>query len=574
MLEELSEINNFLRAIHLFRKTPPDQVKELASEMDEIILKEGERLYDVGADSDAFYFVFRGRLREMKVYGSKEAVTRTLVTGDYFGEEDLLAKRPRTTGVVAEADTRLLRWKAPFFYQRLRRYAGFRADLQLVIDSRKLAGRLKLKWLNPGEVVYYITRRHPFLLVQGVFLPVMLLLGGFILFPILSLVMPGTVSALLCPGGTLLAGLLWLAWGWLDWGNDYYILTNQRVVWVEKVIALYDSRVEATLNTLLSVTLETSYAGRSFGFGDVIVRTYTMPIVLRNIANPERVSRVIEEHWARSKTYDLAAETQAMESAIRRKLGLEKPSAQTAAPAPKERATPFSVYHPGEIQKFISNFFRLRYVEGTTITYRTHWYILLRRTWQPVFVALLGVVALFLRFFGMFTFPSIVSTIAVFLIFIAAVAVWYGYNYVDWANDLFQVTPEQVVDINRKPFGQEERKAAPLENVLQITYERVGLTGLLLNFGTVRITVGGTQFVFRDVYDPASVQQDIFYRMGERVTEKRQKEAEAERERVSEWIATYHRSLGDITRLEEEQKREQEAAEKKAEEEREEGEGS
>jgi hypothetical protein len=41
------------------------------------------------------------------------------------------------------------------------------------------------------------------------------------------------------------------------------------------------------------------------------------------------------------------------------------------------------------------------------------------------------------------------------------------------------------------------------------------------------------------------VQEDIFYRMGERLETVRQFEIDAERERFSEWIATYHRKAAE-----------------------------
>jgi hypothetical protein len=79
---------------------------------------------------------------------------------------------------------------------------------------------------------------------------------------------------------------------------------------------------------------------------------------------------------------------------------------------------------------------------------------------------------------------------------------------------------------------------------LSIEYERLGFLGVLLNFGTVKISVGGTKFDFVYVYNPSRVQQDIFRRMEERKVKKKQVESESERERLSDWILAYHRSLG------------------------------
>ena len=67
---------------------------------------------------------------------------------------------------------------------------------------------------------------------------------------------------------------------------------------------------------------------------------------------------------------------------------------------------------------------------------------------------------------------------------------WWLYNYLDWHNDIYLITNEQVVDVNRKPLGKEERRAALIRNILSVEYKRMGVIGLLLNFGTVFIRVG------------------------------------------------------------------------------------
>ncbi len=117
---------------------------------------------------------------------------------------------------------------------------------------------------------------------------------------------------------------------------------------------------------------------------------------------------------------------------------------------------------------------------------------------------------------------------------------WWIYQYVDWRNDIFQVTSDQILDIDRQPFGTEERRAAPLENILSTQAHRYGLAGYLLNFGTVEITVGGAHLDFQDVLDPVGVQADIDRRREARIKQRREAEAAAERERMSDWLVAYH----------------------------------
>ena len=61
------------------------------------------------------------------------------------------------------------------------------------------------------------------------------------------------------------------------------------------------------------------------------------------------------------------------------------------------------------------------------------------------------------------------------------IILWWVYQYLDWRNDIFQVTPDQILDIDKKPFGSEERRAAPLENILamyETAYQYRCKTGL------------------------------------------------------------------------------------------------
>jgi uncharacterized membrane protein YdbT with pleckstrin-like domain len=121
-------------------------------------------------------------------------------------------------------------------------------------------------------------------------------------------------------------------------------------------------------------------------------------------------------------------------------------------------------------------------------------------------------------------------------------AIWFIYKVLDWSNDKFEVTNEQIIDIDRKPFGTESRNAAQLESILGTNYVRRGLIGNIFNFGTVYITVGGSKLAFEDVMDPATVQSDIDRRRMARKQQKDEAVVNAERERMAEWLATYHRS--------------------------------
>ena len=189
----------------------------------------------------------------------------------------------------------------------------------------------------------------------------------------------------------------------------------------------------------------------------------------------------------------------------------------------------------------------MRTEDGSTITYHKHVFVFFRNAspymagffialssfliWPLVMGYIMPLWLVMLVLFGMFV-----------LFFVVA------YEYVDWKNDIYQVTVDQIIDVTRSPFGTEDRKAAPLENILSTEYKRRGFIGMALNFGSVTIMVGGAQYKFEDVVDPPSVQLDIVRRQQGRLAKKRETEIAGERDRMAEWLAMYHRTMAEIDR--------------------------
>jgi hypothetical protein len=114
------------------------------------------------------------------------------------------------------------------------------------------------------------------------------------------------------------------------------------------------------------------------------------------------------------------------------------------------------------------------------------------------------------------------------------------YEYADWANDLYQITPTHIVDLHKKPLGREVRKLAPLENILGTEVDRRGLIGVLLNFGNVIAVVGTSQFLFEGILNPSAVQQDVVRAQEALLERKRSAERKRRQDEMVEWLTAYH----------------------------------
>ena len=555
----------FLKKIHLFHGMDEAHLRAAAEQMVEQSVEAGMTLVEQGTRAETFYIIFEGEFAvNRQLEGGKQRLLATFVGGDYFGEEGLLMRSKRTATVTASKPGLVLRLDREQFNELLRKAPDLRHNLEIAVSSRRLSRRMRFKWVRPGEVIYFLARKHWVVLAQALVMPLIgVLIGGSALA--FGLWNQSTIAQLI-GGGFLLAMVGLCIWRWLDWGNDYYIVTNRRVVWIEKIIGIYESRQEAPLSTILSVGVETLQIGRIMDFGNVVVRTFVGRIVFTNVIHPKQAGAMVEEHWKRTKEASVADEDVAMRQTLRAKLGLPPlpAAAQKAALEPDQKQAP-AVYRPGPLNLFSRNIFSTRFADSETITYRKHWFVLIRQSQVPLAILLLSLIGIGYLVYLLLTngqaapVPGALiqnpdtlikdGLVALALIFVAAL-LWWGYEYWDWTNDIFQVTPEQIIDIDRTPLGSERRRAAPLENILSTDYQRIGLMGNLFNFGTVRITVGGAQLDFNEVANPATVQSDIDRRRMERLAKKKSAEQAAERDRMAEWLATYHRSAGELRDLE------------------------
>jgi len=535
-----------LKPIYIFKGLSDEQILEVARELEVEHHKADEVIFHEKDGGDSFFIINHGKVKVLRQgSGGQQKLVATLYPGDFFGETALLYGRRRSATVETAEEVELLRLGKEAFDRLLHKFPQIRPNLLLSLQSREIYRHVKFGWLQPNEVVYLIARKHRVLLYKSLFLPAFA--GGLIAVAAIWLAVSRDALWIAYVGAALelpVAG--WLVWNYIDWGNDYYIITNQRLVDLEKIVGIYDSRVEAPLSSVMSVNVQTADSGqRAVHMGDVVVRTFSGPIVLKSVENPLVVAAAVEEYWYRTKSHERENQVAEMRKVLREHLerGTHTPPARPRPPAPKVEPKGPSLGE--QIATFFT--FRLRFEEGDSVIYRKHWYMLISDEWKPTLGLLLVFVALALYVAGFW--PPAVPLSAVVLVLITAfipLAGWWLYEYVDWKNDIYMVTTDQIFDVNKKPLGAETRKSAPLANILSLKYERPGLLGILLNFGTVVATVAGTEFRFEGVFDPVGVQNDIYRRQEMQKAKKAASEEAAKRAEMADWLLAYTQVERDI----------------------------
>ncbi|GAC1404035.1 MAG: hypothetical protein NVSMB65_20430 [Chloroflexota bacterium] len=123
---------------------------------------------------------------------------------------------------------------------------------------------------------------------------------------------------------------------------------------------------------------------------------------------------------------------------------------------------------------------------------------------------------------------------------------WLGWQIIDWANDLFIVTTERLIELKRTPLLFEMRNVVQLRAVHDIVLSISTASGRLLDMGDLLIeTSGGKSLTWRGVAHPESLQSLVFEQMEALRRRERVRESEQLAATLSDWFREYHRLRGD-----------------------------
>jgi uncharacterized membrane protein YdbT with pleckstrin-like domain len=112
----------------------------------------------------------------------------------------------------------------------------------------------------------------------------------------------------------------------------------------------------------------------------------------------------------------------------------------------------------------------------------------------------------------------------------------------DWRNDYFEITPNRVIQVDRKPLLlQESRRETTLDRIQNITSDMPGIIARMLKYGHVMMETAGTmgRFEIKWVRFRQSA-AEISKRQREYAKQQQQVQAQQRQEEMLSWFATYH----------------------------------
>lgn len=457
---------------------------------------------------------------------------------------------------------------------------------QLRAEYVRLTGGLD--WLSPGEVIHLTTRRHWWAFVLMIRVPAAVALIFTLAFVISSLfgvttTLPIVIYIYL---GVLFLILLWLGWKGLDWYNDTYIVTNKRVVRINKVPLISDSRQDLAIEKIQSQKVTRGGAiSVFFNISDLRITSAASEqagVLFEQVGNVSQIQQAIDKERQYIAERKSASERERLRHQIAGEIEhyvLAQPTApEPSAPKPQGAAPkatvnfkpalprlrlpvprlprlfqrrPKMVSKPEPFGKRLANgiheLLGTEMRRGSTVTWRKEHLVLFEQI-APAF-ALFTVVIFLTIFFVTSGVPydlinnGVYGALAVLML---ATIAWAAWELEDWRRDLYILSDAEIVDIESLPFGlRYSEKKAELRNIQDVTTSRTGFINVMLDYGNVDTRVAGNAapFTFTNVKHPRLVADEITERI-EALKLRGQERTHREQTRtIVDAIVAYHRLL-------------------------------
>lgn len=295
---------------------------------------------------------------------------------------------------------------------------------------------------------------------------------------------------------------LFVLFTFYDWLNDELIVTNQRVVYDNDQVfipRLLEQRVQEQifLEDVQDVAATTkTYPQHFLNYGTVVVKSARIGgnITFDAATRPMAVQKAIMDQVRAMRKRMTTAEFDRM---IEDRVYGNKP------PREKQRI----VLHQTRTMRALTWLFieNPQVDEDTgTITWRPHWLFQLQALIGPLVLLLVGLLVLAI---GSRLFLVPVGWLALAtLLLVIVVAAWTAWEIEDYQNDRYILSPTNVIDIEKKPFGPEDRRQASLGALTNISFTTTFISNLLGYGDVVLETAGaGGKFTFSRVPRPNEV---------------------------------------------------------------------
>lgn len=541
-----------LKALPLFAGLNERELALVAGLVEHISFPQDAIIFKQGDPSDKFYVIESGRVG-ITVHDETgaEAWLSRLEAGDFFGEAGLLRAEKRNATVTTLSETSAFAFDQDSLQRVLQRFPAIKKQLTSKARVRTGGGWKHFGWELEDEVTLLVARRHPIALIRAVpavATETIILVALLALTPLAHGLLQQALVML-----TILVFIVWglsISWHIVDWANDFLIVTDKRVVHIERVLFISEVRSEIPMDAVQDVVMSRkSPLATWFNYAGLRIQTAGGGghITFDFLRNPEAVQQQILQQRRRVAT----EKRNVTEAAIRHEL--LKAISPPGAPLPPPPPTPYmpspipTQEPPRTLGQRLGEIFQMRIEHQGEIIWRKHWGILLKQLFKPILLTIAGLILFELeleRFNNMW-----LNLAALVLPFIGLL--WFAWEWEDWRNDLYVLTPTNIIDIERLPLRlREKRREGGLDRIQDVQVVVPNFWANLFNIGNVRIKTAAAEgdFSFDSVYNPRSVQREIFHQLARYRRQQELQQRQRQFEDMAQWFAIYTQVAGQPAR--------------------------
>jgi uncharacterized membrane protein YdbT with pleckstrin-like domain len=545
-----------LRRVPLFQNVSAEYLSRIAQLAEWHEAAPGTRLtYQAGLGA-ALFIIEEGEcvIRRIDERGMQRPVGM-LRPGDSFGVASLFLGERRDATVVALTEVHYWTIHRDDFQELLADEPQLERQLNIPPGIRERLRAPRFPWLESGETVVYHTYRHWISFARAIviatlgvggYLAFLVFLTRYVSLPWLPLIAPAIV----------IYGLIVL-WHWIDWRNDYFVVTTYRFTHRERVALIYESRREAPLDRVQNLHIQRFLFGRLLGYGDLTIQTAADVgrIHFHTVPKPEVMREAIWAEINRAQSMRQAIERYRIHEALVSHLNMGD-QAPPLEIAPGEEAPPgltetpaVPLVTPGLFSRALiwvaqSGLIPPSRIERQgQVIWRKHWLFLIIHTLPALLMVLFFGTLTLLGFWGA-PVPLVeripyYAPVALLLTIIGMGWMWW--ELADWGNDQYILTEERIIDIERRPlFFGEHRRDASLGMIQNVSLRIPSFIAAVFNYGNVVVqTAGAGDFTFDRVGHPRAVQAEIFQRMQAYREAQLEREASQRRAELAEWFSVY-----------------------------------
>ncbi|GAB4513519.1 MAG: hypothetical protein OHK0046_14300 [Anaerolineae bacterium] len=536
-------VESHIRRLPIFARVPPDQLTPIIEAFQVMRYEPGEFLFRQGEPTQGMIVFVSGQAQLIQTHPAtgRSQVIGLIQANQYLNELALFQAGTETASLYAiETSTVLFLSRARLmniigYYPELRQYLPVAQEAvpRRAPTVKVFAGQ------RDSEGILLNSRRHWWAYVRkswpAFFLAIAIIIGsGYLPSPALSLVI--VLLALVIAG-------VYVLYNYLEWRNDRVIITDQRVIRIERDILSFKTSIsEVPLTSIQEVNADNITAdpfSRLFNYGMVEIKTAgdAGNMKLTVIPDPDNVQDIIFDNRNRQRENREREHLNTIRATIDKAIGNDQSSSQPTIPTTPPPAKQNRSLLP---TRFIG--------DKGEIVYRRHLVFWAARAFVPV----IGLVASVMLMLLGGVLPILQEggiIVSIFGFFMALIfGIWLYFADWDWRNDLYIISDDTVQLVHRRPFWlQNEIDQVLLASVDNVVSEQSGLLQSLFGYGNVKISLIGSDpndaKVFKGAPKPRQIASEISGRQARVKQRAREADERRRREEIAEYLSVYHQTV-------------------------------